>query len=320
MLLKKIASKPDVYIYIISGRSRIHLDNWFAQTGVGLSAEHGCFYRHPSSLGEDFGGVDVAGFSTDNEGAMTNRRKNNGWYPLVDQVDSSWRETIRPLFMHYTERTPGSFIEEKEINLTWHYRNADPEFGSWQAAELQVNLEKILTHMAVSIILGNRTLELRPSTVDKASAARAILKDHDIPPTNAQAHLASKPRLSDPETKLSPETILHSLVSEDGALLGSECDFLLCIGDGKTDEVVFSTLHETFGVTAVANAGVAPADTKNGSKPTTSPAVGLNLAMFRNAGIPFYTVTVGKKQTEALYYVDGVKDVESLLQAIGEDA
>ena len=43
-------------------------------------------------------------------------------------------------------------MEEKEYNLTWDYTNADPEFGSWQAAELQVNLEKILSHMAVSVI------------------------------------------------------------------------------------------------------------------------------------------------------------------------
>jgi hypothetical protein len=35
--------------------------------------------------------------------------------------------------------------------LTWHYRNADPEFGSWQATELQVNLEKLLSHMALSV-------------------------------------------------------------------------------------------------------------------------------------------------------------------------
>ena len=65
--------------------------------------------------------------------------------------------------MHYTERTPGSFIEEKEINLTWHYRNSDLEFGEWQgmisastfviiiAAELQMNVEKLLSHMAVSV-------------------------------------------------------------------------------------------------------------------------------------------------------------------------
>ena len=157
------------------------------------------------------------------------------WTVLVDQVDSSWRETIRPLFHHYLERTPGSFIEEKEINLTWDYSNADHEFGSWQAAELQINLEKILSHMAVSIIMGNKTLELRPSTVDKATSVRAILKD---------------------------------LEAEH------DCDFLLCIGDGKTDEVVFQHIEE-----------------------------------FPNA----VTCTVGKKQTEAHFYVESVKEVQSVL-------
>lgn len=78
---------------------------------------------------------------------------------MVDDIDMSWRETIRPLFQHYTERTPGSFIEEKDMNLTWHYRNADPEFGSWQAAELQVNLDKILSHMAVSVRARQRERE-----------------------------------------------------------------------------------------------------------------------------------------------------------------
>ena len=83
-------------------------------------------------------------------GGLVKRRVDN-WFALVDQVDSSWRDTIQPLLQHYQERTPGSFVEEKEVNLTWHYRNADLEFGSWQAAELQVNLEKILSHMAVSV-------------------------------------------------------------------------------------------------------------------------------------------------------------------------
>jgi trehalose-phosphatase len=80
------------------------------------------------------------------------RQFDSGWVSLVDQTDSSWRSTIEPLFQHYYERTPGSFIEMKEMNLTWHYRNADPEFGIWQATELQVNLEKILAHLAVSVL------------------------------------------------------------------------------------------------------------------------------------------------------------------------
>ena len=102
-------------VYILSGRDRVHLDRWFSEADIGLSAEHGCFYKHPK----------VAAIPS-------NSNDENGWKRLVNShYDMSWKEVIRPLFQHYTERTPGSFIEEKEINLTWHYRNADPEFGSW---------------------------------------------------------------------------------------------------------------------------------------------------------------------------------------------
>ena len=86
----------------------------------------------------------------------------------------------------------------------------------------------------MSIIQGNKTLELRPSSIDKATAAKAILADLK---TNGEA------------------------------------DFLLCIGDGKNDEGLFSLLTEPWQ----------------------------------------FTVTVGKKRTEAKYYLDSVRDVEALL-------
>ena len=287
--LSRLSAMPNVYVYVLSGRSREHLDRWFGETGVGLSAEHGCFYRHPSKLslraadandggvlasdslepiGMEVkysatsgvssvgGGVTASSTSASGDENVNNssdssttstqqqqhqgRTSNNGWYAMVDQVDSSWRNTIRPLFQHYTDRTPGSFIEEKEINLTWHYRNSDPEFGSWQTTELQMNLEKILSHMAVSIILGNKTLELRPSMVDKATAARAILKDLDA---------------------------------------ANDCDFLLCMGDGKTDEVLFGLLDD------------------------------MEFAL---------TATVGKKQTDAKFYVESVKEAEQLIHDVTE--
>lgn len=38
----------------------------------------------------------------------------------------------RPCLQLYTESTDGSFIEAKESALVWHYRDADPDFGSWQ--------------------------------------------------------------------------------------------------------------------------------------------------------------------------------------------
>lgn len=148
-LLKKLASMPDVFVYILSGRPRQFLDKWFGETGVGLCAEHGCFYKHPSNYkgyGQQHESGDMLSIPRE-----VDKKMDSDWFALVDQVDTAWRSTIEPLFQHYTERTPGSFIEQKEMNLTWHYRNADPEFGIWQATELQVNLEKILSHLPVSV-------------------------------------------------------------------------------------------------------------------------------------------------------------------------
>ncbi|KAI8612256.1 glycosyltransferase family 20-domain-containing protein [Chytriomyces sp. MP71] len=256
--LNRLSSQPGVYLYILSGRSRIHMDLWFGDAAIGLCAEHGCFYKHPkkidsarfdnlqsynppctpksqaatpsasrskndnltpsqatsSSAGSSSTNIylpkDSLSVSLSSLVPLTEpyaptstpvtsepsipierlsihqspelsvqdtrergvrltqtttggdvvfapqqlrvpKRAGDGWLALVDAIDGSWRDAIRPLFEHYTERTPGSWIEEKEVNITWHYMNADPDFGSWQAAELQVNLERMLSHLAVSV-------------------------------------------------------------------------------------------------------------------------------------------------------------------------
>jgi trehalose 6-phosphate synthase/phosphatase len=69
---------------------------WFADTGVGLSAEHGCFYRHPRKLGYTFGnwGTDEQdesiAMTPSNDGNI--KRVSKGWFALVDNVDLSYRE------------------------------------------------------------------------------------------------------------------------------------------------------------------------------------------------------------------------------------
>lgn len=269
-ILSNLAKKEHVYVYIISGRSRSHLSQWFDGVGVGLSAEHGCFYRHPEKVFTD---VELT-VSSSSESAHTADSKTRtagtgGWVELVDDVDLTYRDAIRPLLQHYTDRTPGSFIEEKEMNLTWHYRNADPEFGSWQASELNVNLEKILSHMAVSIILGNKTLELRPSAVDKATAAKCILQDFGLvlaSGENSPAAAITGPILPETAQKMIPDF---------------EVDFVLAVGDGKTDEIVFSMLGDCLEGCAI-------------------------------------TATVGKKQTAANFYLEDVQEVSDLLTRLSQ--
>lgn len=240
-LLKQLQDMDDVYVYVLSGRSRNYLDKWFNDLGLGLSAEHGCFYKHNKKWLNRRDVRERIRHSEKHQQTLPffGRKSTQGWLSLIDEVESPWRDTIRPLLQYYTKRTPGSFIEEKEINMTWNYRNSDPEFGVWQASELFFDIENIITYMAISVVLGNKTVELRPSTIDKASAARAIMSDLDV---------------------------------------DNEFDFIMYIGDGQEDEVVFSYLNDY--------------------------------------SEDVITAIVGKKQSNGKYCIDNVKEVHKLLQSL----
>jgi hypothetical protein len=56
-----------------------------------------------------------------------------------------------PALQLYAESTDGSFIESKESALVWHYRDADPDFGSWQAKELLDHLEGVLSNEPIEV-------------------------------------------------------------------------------------------------------------------------------------------------------------------------
>ena len=77
---------------------------------VGLCAEHGCFLQHPPELRSKLESAPserneirpntlaAGGLSCDDK----------DWIQLIEHVDPTWKETIRPLLDHYTQRTPGS--------------------------------------------------------------------------------------------------------------------------------------------------------------------------------------------------------------------
>ncbi|CAG8731953.1 11299_t:CDS:2, partial [Racocetra fulgida] len=239
-ILKTLQEKPNTYVYILSGRSRIHLDGWFESTGVGLSAEHGCFYKHPKCLQEKVN-------PTLNHERRVIKKENNGWYRLVKQVDPVLKKKVLHLFKHYVERSLGTSIEEKEIGIIWHNRCSNPEFGSRQTLDLQVNLMSHLARMPLNIILDDNILEIRSSLVDQSTVVRAIFKDLQV--------------LQD--------------------------YFVLCIGDEKPNEPVFSLLKEN--------------------------------DEFKSLNC--FTSTVGKKQkqTNATFYLEDIWDVRNLLEKLASN-
>jgi len=143
------------FVYIISGRARSELAEWFAGVPrLGIAAEHG-FYL---SLVDD--GVD--GSSTKN------------WIVQDPDAQFGWKDIAMPILELYTESTDGSHIEAKESSLVWHYGDADPDFGSWQAKELLDHLEGVLFNEPVDVVQGQAIVEVKPQGISKGRAAERI--------------------------------------------------------------------------------------------------------------------------------------------------
>jgi trehalose 6-phosphate synthase/phosphatase len=135
-LLATLARDTRNTVYVMSGRERRFMDKWLGKLKVGLAAEFGYCHRAP----DDEQGV---------------------WKSLGRELDTSWKDVVRPIMQYFAERTPGTYIESKESSLAWHYRDADPHFGAWQAKDMQIHMEDVMSNLPLEIIQGNRLVEVR---------------------------------------------------------------------------------------------------------------------------------------------------------------
>ncbi|KAH8069108.1 hypothetical protein JL720_12012 [Aureococcus anophagefferens] len=150
-LLATLARDTRNTVYVMSGRERRFMDKWLGKLKVGLAAEFGYCHRAP----DDEQGV---------------------WKSLGRELDTSWKDVVRPIMQYFAERTPGTYIESKESSLAWHYRDADPHFGAWQAKDMQIHMEDVMSNLPLEIIQGNRLVEVRHVGVNKSLVLEEVLR------------------------------------------------------------------------------------------------------------------------------------------------
>jgi len=151
-LLRDLAALPGTEVHIVSGRRRRNLEQWFGQLPIHLCAEHGYLARAPG--GE--------------------------WRTLVE-LDLSWMRPIERLLRRVAADVPGAHVERKSCSVAWHYREAEPEYGSWRAHELLNDLGQHLTGAPAEILLGHRVVEVRALGVDKGVYVRSVFPDGKEP-------------------------------------------------------------------------------------------------------------------------------------------
>ncbi|KAI9221325.1 glycosyltransferase family 20-domain-containing protein [Blastocladiella britannica] len=198
--LETLCADQDNRVFVISGRDQATLDAWLGHIpSLGLSAEHGSFLKYPYD--------------------------HRGWLDLTEEHGDDpavWKAEVISCFNFFTERTPGSFIEHKRMSITWHYRQADPSFGAFQAKQCQNHLENsVLSKRALEILVGKKNLEVRPMAVNKGEIVKRLLAT--AAPANAYF------------------------------------DFVFSVGDDRTDEDMFRAMR-TRGAAALAAAATGKAD------------------------------------------------------------
>lgn len=151
LLLKVLSQNPKNEVVLISGRDKEALTNWFGHLNINLVSEHGVWIRE---------------------------KKKETW-KILKPMSNDWKEEIRPILELHVDRTPGSFIEEKEFSLVFHYRKADPEIGSIRVSELKDNLLSLTGNKNLQVLEGNKVIDIKNSEINKGYAAMKWLSNED---------------------------------------------------------------------------------------------------------------------------------------------
>ena len=139
--LAELASDRRNLLALVSGRRAHEIDRWFGTVeGLWLIAEHGAEWKRPDS---------------------------SSWEMVRSPIPADWKLSVMPILDHFVDRTPGSFVEEKEYSLVWHYRLTEPEFGAWLANELVSMLEAMLAETELRAFRGAKIVEVKPIWANK---------------------------------------------------------------------------------------------------------------------------------------------------------
>ena len=143
-LIDALCALPNTDVAIVSGRDQAFLDKWFASLPLTLVAEHGHYIK----------------------------RKDGAWMGTASN-NKDWMADVMPIFEAFTDRTPGTFVEEKHNSLVWHYRKTDPELASGRVVEIKTVLSSLISD-ELTILDMDKALEVVNRQVNKGSAVFEI--------------------------------------------------------------------------------------------------------------------------------------------------
>lgn len=143
-LLKELGTMARVVI--ISRRDRKNMEQWLGHLDISIVASHGIWTKV----------ID-------------------GEWILTEQITNEWKDQIRPILERFTDRTPGSHIDEKEYSIAWQYRHTEPDLASIRVSELRETLMDITNNQNIGLVEGRKEIEVKDITINKGRAISKYL-------------------------------------------------------------------------------------------------------------------------------------------------
>lgn len=159
-LLNKFSANKRNEVWLLSGLPIKSLEQVSEKApGVGIVAENGCFAKIPVQNGK--GGV---------------------WISMVANLNLTWKGLCVEILNYFTERTPGSFVEEREASVVWRFwtgptdDSSDRQWARRQAAEAQNHIfDSLGERYGLRIIPGSNSFLVLPNNISRSTAVGAIL-------------------------------------------------------------------------------------------------------------------------------------------------
>jgi len=149
-ILEQLSADPSNRVVIVSGRRNQTLEEWFGHMRLDLIAEHGAWQKHYNEI----------------------------WKSLPLLTDK-WKQEVKTVLDTYTDRTPGSFIEDKSYSLVWHYRKVEEGLGELRANEIINHLRVTVADKGLQMMPGNKVIEFKNIEVNKGKATLNWLYGND---------------------------------------------------------------------------------------------------------------------------------------------
>lgn len=145
-ILFSLIDVPKTRTFIITGRGHEDIDRLLTSIPIDIIAEHGAMIKE--------GGV----------------WKNQP----IDNI--SWKAPIIKILDRFTLLCPGSYIEEKNYSVAWHYRSAEINTGLRFSRELITLLSSVSLTFNIRILDGKKVVEVLSNDTGKGSAVKRLIE------------------------------------------------------------------------------------------------------------------------------------------------